>query len=141
MDKVPALIQAVKAKQHRLYGYGHRIYKTVDPRTRFIRQMIDESVTASRLREVPLLEVALEIDRIASTDEYFTSRDLSVNADLYGALLYTALGFEADIIVAMASLSRMAGVMAHWRESMQQKPVLWRPQQLYKRSAQPKQGL
>lgn len=132
---MPVLIKSVKAKQHRLYGYGHRIYKTIDPRTKFIRQMIDESVSESpKARNNPLLDVALEIDRVASTDEYFTSRDLSVNADLFGALLYTSMGFEADIIVAMASLSRMAGVMAHWRESMQQRPMLWRPQQLYKRS-------
>ncbi|KAI8627686.1 citrate synthase [Xylariaceae sp. FL1651] len=136
VDNVPFLIMAVKAKKQRLYGYGHRIYKTVDPRTKFIRQMIDEQVQGSKKDGLPLLDIALAIDKVASTDEYFTSRKLSANADLYGALLYTALGFESDTIIAMASLSRMAGVMAHWRESMQQSPMLWRPQQLYQESSQ-----
>ncbi|KAJ2994467.1 hypothetical protein NUW58_g1550 [Xylaria curta] len=129
---VPYLIKEVKAKRQRLFGFGHRIYKTVDPRTKFIREMIDEQVRNPLRSRVPLLEIALEIERIASTDDYFISRRLAANADLYGALLYTALGFESDIIVAMASLSRVPGPMAHWRESMQQKPMLWRPQQLYR---------
>ncbi|KAF4509370.1 hypothetical protein G6O67_003548 [Ophiocordyceps sinensis] len=128
VDRVPALIAAVKTKKQRLFGFGHRIYKTIDPRTRYIRRMIDEYLDES---DMPFLKVALEIDRIASTDEYFTSRNLKANADLYGALLYTAMGFEADIIVAMAVLSRVGGGMAYWREAMNQSPVLWRPQQLF----------
>lgn len=131
VDRVPALIAAVKAKKQRLFGFGHRIYKTVDPRTRYIRQMINEHIDESRLEEIPFLKVALEIDRIASADDYFTSRNLRANADLYGALLYTAMGFETDIIVAMAALSRVGGSMAHWREAMGQSPMLWRPQQVF----------
>ncbi|KAI0452104.1 citrate synthase [Xylaria acuta] len=134
---VPYLIKEVKAKRQRLFGFGHRIYKTVDPRTIFIREMIDEQVRNPMRARVPLLEIALEIEKVASTDDYFISRRLSANADLYGALLYTALGFESDIIVAMTSLSRVPGPMAHWRESMQQKPMLWRPQQLYCEAAKP----
>ncbi|GJC79193.1 citrate synthase [Colletotrichum liriopes] len=129
-ENVPALIADVKAKKQRLFGYGHRIYKTIDPRAKFIRAMIDQyrSVVESN----PLLSVAMEIDRVANTDEYFTSRNLKANADLYGCFLYTAFGFESDIIVAMASLSRMPGVLAHWREAMLEKgPLLWRPQQVF----------
>jgi citrate synthase len=130
VDNVPHLIEAVKHGNERLYGYGHRIYKTVDPRAMFIRKMIDEKLKECPTDQ-PLLDIALRIDQIASTDDYFISRKLSANADLYGALLYTALGFESDTIIAMASLSRMGGVVAHWRESMQGTPMLWRPQQLY----------
>ena len=88
-DKVPALITQVKAKKTRLFGYGHRIYKTVDPRSKFIKEMLKELQEESK--DEPLLAVAMEIDRIASEDDYFTSRKLKVNADLYGCFVYTAL--------------------------------------------------
>lgn len=129
VENVPTLIAKVKAKKQRLFGYGHRVYKTVDPRTKYIRQMMDDNI--ERFRANPLLRVALEIDRVANEDPYFTSRKLKANADLYGCLLYTALGFETDIILGLACLSRTPGVMAHWRESMQQPPRLWRPQQVF----------
>ncbi|GFF26254.1 citrate synthase [Aspergillus lentulus] len=132
---VPTLIAAVKAKKQRLFGYGHRIYKVVDPRTKFIRRLMDEH--KDQLRANPLLQVALEIDRVASEDAYFTSRNLKANADLYGCFLYTALGFETDIIVALASLSRTPGVLAHWREAMGQTPMLWRPQQIFTGTVEP----
>lgn len=129
-DNVPALIADVKAKKHRLFGYGHRIYKAVDPRARFMRDMIEQH--KDRVKSNPLLAVALEIDRVAGADEYFTSRKLKANADLYGCFLYTAFGFEADIIVAMACLSRLPGPLAHWRESMLERgPLIWRPQQIF----------
>ena len=88
-DKVPAMISDVKAKKHRLFGYGHRIYKTVDPRAKFIKAMLDEF--ADETTHNPLFAVAMEIDRIASQDHYFTSRNLKANADLYGCFVYTAL--------------------------------------------------
>ncbi|KAK1597324.1 citrate synthase [Colletotrichum navitas] len=130
LENVPALIVDVKAKKQRLFGYGHRVYKVVDPRAKFIRAMIDQYW--DKVESNPLLSVAMEIDRIASTDEYFTSRNLKANADLYGCFLYTAFGFEPDIIIAMVSLSRIPGVLAHWREAMLEKgPLLWRPQQVF----------
>ncbi|KAB2572699.1 citrate synthase [Lasiodiplodia theobromae] len=128
-ENVPSLIADVKAKKQRLFGYGHRIYKTVDPRAKYIRGMMDEH--NELMKQNPLLRIALEVDRVANTDEYFTSRNLKANADLYGCFLYTAMGFETDIIIAMASLSRTAGVMAHWREAMHQTPMLWRPLQVF----------
>ena len=88
-SNVPALIQDVKAKKLRLFGYGHRIYKTVDPRTKYLRAMFEEFSEESRSNA--LLAIAMEIDREASTDEYFTSRNLKANADLYGSFVYTAL--------------------------------------------------
>lgn len=114
------------------------MYKTEDPRSKTILNMIhatlqkkSEACEKKEDNSGPLLQIALEIDRVASSDSYFISRGLRANADLYGSLLYTALDFEADIIVAMACVSRMGGGMAHWREAMQQTPVLWRPRQLY----------
>ncbi|GKT48641.1 citrate synthase [Colletotrichum spaethianum] len=129
-ENVPALIADVKAKKQRLFGYGHRIYKAIDPRAKIIRAMIDQH--KNKFESNSLLAVAMEIDRVANMDEYFTSRSLKANADLYGCFLYTAFGFESDIIVAMASLSRIPGVLAHWREAMLEKaPLLWRPQQIF----------
>lgn len=88
-DRVPAHIAEVRARQSRLFGYGHRIYKTVDPRSKFISKMLAELQGESK--DEALLAVAVEIDRIASKDDYFTSRNLKVNADLYGCFVYTAL--------------------------------------------------
>ena len=88
-SNVPALIKDVKAKKLRLFGYGHRIYKTVDPRAKYLRAMLEEFSEESKNN--PLLAIAMEIDREASTDEYFTSRNLKANADLYGCFVYTAL--------------------------------------------------
>ncbi|KAF6811414.1 citrate synthase [Colletotrichum sojae] len=129
-DNVPALIADVKAKKHRLFGYGHRIYKAVDPCAKFMRAMIEQH--KDRVQSNPLLAVALEIDRVAGADEYFTSRKLKANAEFYGCFLYTAFGFEADIIVGMACMSRLPGGLAHWRESMLERgPLIWRPQQIF----------
>lgn len=88
-DRVPGLIADVKAKKCRLFGYGHRIYKTVDPRNKFIKVLLDE--LSDRTTDNSLLAVALEIDKTASQDAYFTSRNLKANADLYGCFVYTAL--------------------------------------------------
>ncbi|MCJ1282614.1 hypothetical protein MMC26_001939 [Xylographa opegraphella] len=79
----------------------------------------------------PLLQVAMEIDRIASEDEYFVSRKLQVNSDLYIGVVYTALHFEPSLVPVMIMLMRSGGLMAHWREAMGQKANIWRPQQFY----------
>lgn len=86
---VPSMIADVKAKKYRLFGYGHRIYRTIDPRVKHIKDILNEHTKGSK--QDPLLEVALEIDRIASKDEYFVSRNLKANVDLYGSFAYTAL--------------------------------------------------
>ncbi|EDN90842.1 hypothetical protein SS1G_00242 [Sclerotinia sclerotiorum 1980 UF-70] len=117
-ENVAKLIADVKAKKQRLFGYGHRIYKTVDPRIYHLRKMMDD--LAVKTASNPLLSIAMEIDRIASQDTYFTSRNLKANADLYGCFVFSALGFEPEIITAAAAMARSSGVMAHWREAMSQ---------------------
>ena len=87
---VQKLIDNVKAGKLRLYGYGHRIYKVTDPRYHYIRGILDELI-ADGLADDPILRIALEIDRVASTDEYFTSRGLKANADLLASFVYKAL--------------------------------------------------
>lgn len=86
---VPAKIASVKAGKERLFGYGHRIYKVVDPRSVFIRRILDE--LKEETAADPLLSVAMEIDRVASNDEYFVKRKLNANADLFASFAYKAM--------------------------------------------------
>ena len=89
IENAQAKIDRVKSGKERLYGYGHRVYKVTDPRSIFIKEIADE--LQAEIAEDPLLKVAFEIDRIASTDEYFVSRKLNLNADLYAAFAYSAM--------------------------------------------------
>ncbi|KAH6658759.1 citrate synthase [Truncatella angustata] len=119
----------VRAKKCRLMGVGHRVYRTADPRISYLRSIMgDLEATTSQNR---LLEVALEIDRIVATDSYFTSRALSINADLYSSFVYAALGFDQNIFTAFSMTARCAGLLAHWREGIGGQPCLWRPRQIF----------
>lgn len=89
IENVPKKIETVKSGKERLFGYGHRIYKVVDPRSVFIREILEE--LSEEAKDDPLLSVAYEIDRIASVDEYFTSRKLNPNADLFASFAYKAM--------------------------------------------------
>lgn len=86
-ENVPSLMDEVKRGERRLFGFGHRTYATADPRIRPIKELLDQLDAASN----PLLSVAKEIDRVASSDEYFRSRGLNANADLYGVFFYIAM--------------------------------------------------
>ncbi|XHG02895.1 hypothetical protein AWENTII_006218 [Aspergillus wentii] len=131
-ENVPHLINKVVNKEARLSGYGHRIYKLQDPRAGYIKEMLDELTHDTDIRQMdPVLAIAMEIDRMAGQHEYFTKRNLQANADLYGSFVYTALGVPSDFCVALAMLSRVPGVLAHWREAMSRPPELWRPLQIY----------
>lgn len=89
VENVPAYIEAVKAKQFRLFGYGHRVYKTKDPRATLIEELIEEH--RETIEANPLLQVALAIDKQANTDPYFVERKLKLNADFYACFIYIAL--------------------------------------------------
>ncbi|KAH9885882.1 putative citrate synthase [Xylariomycetidae sp. FL2044] len=128
-ERVPPFIERVKAKNGRLFGYGHRVYKTRDPRVSLIEELLEEHREAVDAN--PLLKVAMAIDKYASQDRYFIDRGLKANADLMGCFLYTAVGFDTDMIIAITILSRVPGALAHWRESLTQPVKLWRPQQKY----------
>ncbi|EME41512.1 hypothetical protein DOTSEDRAFT_73807 [Dothistroma septosporum NZE10] len=129
-ELVPAYLEAVKRKEFRLFGYGHRMYKTRDPRAILIEELMEthrEKVDAN-----PLLQVAMEIDRQANTDPYFVERKLKLNADFYGCFIYIALGIPREIVPGLMTISRMGGLMAHWRETMSNPIKIWRPMQKYK---------
>ena len=131
VDRVPEFIKRVKGGEGgRLMGFGHRVYRNYDPRARIIKRMADEvfSVTGPN----PLLEVALELERIALQDDYFTSRKLYPNVDFYSGLIYQAMGFSVDMFPVLFAIPRTVGWMAQWNEMMQDPDQrLVRPRQLY----------
>ncbi|KAK7926511.1 citrate synthase [Apiospora marii] len=129
VDDVPAKIARVKAGKERLYGYGHRVYRVTDPRFTYISDILAE--LSDEVAKDPLLQVAFALDRAAAEDEYFVSRKLRPNADLFAAFAYKALGFPPEFILPISIVSRTQGFMAHWKEAMEGPPRIWRPGQKY----------
>src|SRR6202008_514536 len=119
LDKVPAFIKSVKSGDGRLMGFGHRIYKSYDPRARIIKRVADEvfEVTGKN----PLLEIAQELERIALEDDYFVSRKLYPNVDFYSGLIYEALQFPPEMFTVLFAIGRTPGWLAQWRELVQDK--------------------
>jgi citrate synthase len=129
MDAVPAFVDAVKAGHGRLQGFGHRVYKSYDPRARIIKQAADAvfEITGKN----PLLDIALKLEEIALSDEYFTSRKLYPNVDFYSGLIYQAMGFPTEMFTVLFAIPRTAGWLAHWVELLEQDQKIVRPRQLY----------
>lgn len=109
-------IERVKSGKERLYGYGHRVYRVTDPRAIHIHQVLQE--LQEEIAQDPLLSIAFELNRLAADDEYFTSRKLKPNADLFAAFTYGAMGFPAEFILPISIISRTQGFLAHWKEAM-----------------------
>ena len=128
--RVPDYVQRVKAGDVRLMGFGHRVYKNYDPRARIIKQTADAVFEVTRRN--PLLDVALELERIALEDEYFVSRKLYPNVDFYSGLIYEALGLPTAIFPVMFAIPRTAGWLAQWLEGVvDPEQKIARPRQLY----------
>ncbi|MCI0489327.1 MAG: citrate synthase [Blastocatellia bacterium] len=127
---VPAYIKRVKEGEVRLMGFGHRVYKNYDPRARIIKQIADQvfAVTGSN----PVLEIALELERIALEDEYFVSRKLYPNVDFYSGIIYQAMGFPVDMFPVLFAIPRTSGWMAQWVEMLNDPDQkIARPRQIY----------
>ena len=127
---VPEFIKKVKGGDGRLMGFGHRVYKSYDPRARIIKQ------TADLVFEVtgrnPLTDIALELERIALEDEYFVSRKLYPNVDFYSGLIYQAMGFPLDMFPVLFAIPRTAGWLAQWDEMLRDADQkIARPRQIY----------
>lgn len=128
--QVPAFIKKVKAGEGRLMGFGHRVYKNYDPRARVIKKLADEvfAVTGAN----PLLDIALELERIALEDEYFISRKLYPNVDFYSGLIYQSMGLPQEMFPVLFAIGRTAGWAAQWREMVVDKEQkISRPRQIY----------
>ena len=129
VDNVEPFIQAVKEGKGRLQGFGHRVYKSYDPRAKIIKRTADEvfAVTGKN----PLLDIALKLEDIALNDEYFTSRKLYPNVDFYSGLIYQAMGFPLEMFTVLFAIPRTAGWLAHFKELLEQDSKITRPRQLY----------
>ncbi len=134
-DRVPGYIERVKAGEMRLMGFGHRIYKNYDPRARIIKEAAHKvfAVTGTN----PLLDIALELERIALQDEYFVGRKLYPNVDFYSGLIYEALGFPVEMFPVLFAIPRTAGWIAQWQEMLLDKEQkIARPRQVFVGSPQ-----
>lgn len=128
-DNIPAFIDSVKAGEARLMGFGHRVYKAYDPRARIVKGHADKvfEVTGKN----PLLDMALKLEEIALSDDYFKSRNLYPNVDFYTGLIYQAMEFPMDMFTVLFSIGRMPGWLSHWQESLEQGARISRPRQVY----------
>lgn len=128
-ENVPAIIDEVKAGKRRLQGFGHRVYKSYDPRAKVIKEQAEKvfAVTGKN----PLLDIALKLEEVALSDEYFISRKLYPNVDFYSGLIYQAMGFPTDMFTVLFAIPRTSGWLAHWGELMCQDNKIARPRQLY----------
>ena len=131
LDKVPDFIARVKSGEgSRLMGFGHRVYKNYDPRAKVIKKLAYDvfEVTGKN----PLLDIALELERIALEDEYFVKRKLYPNVDFYSGLIYQAMGFPVDLFPVLFAIPRVAGWLAQWEEMLADKEQkISRPRQIY----------
>jgi len=132
---VPAFIDRVKSGEGRLMGFGHRVYKNYDPRARIIKQTADDVFEVTGRNK--LLDIALELEKIALEDEYFVSRKLYPNVDFYSGLIYQALGLPTALFPVMFAIPRTAGWLAQWLEGVQDpEQKIARPRQIYTGAAE-----
>ncbi|MDX6672467.1 MAG: citrate synthase, partial [Solirubrobacteraceae bacterium] len=130
-DKVPEFIEGVKGGKERLMGFGHRVYKNYDPRAKIIKKATDDVFEATGAKS-PLLDIALELEKIALEDQYFVDRKLYPNVDFYSGLIYEALGMPTAMFPVMFAIPRTSGWVAQWLEMVQDsEQKIARPRQIY----------
>jgi citrate synthase len=129
-ENIPDFLQGVKDKKEKLMGFGHRVYKNYDPRARIIKKNVEEvfEVTGKN----PKIEIAVELEKRALDDEYFTERKLYPNVDFYSGLIYEALKIPPDMFTVMFAIPRTSGWIAQWLEMTQDEETkIARPRQIY----------
>jgi citrate synthase len=130
VDRVPEYIRRVKAEGIRLMGFGHRVYKNYDPRAKIIKQVADEVFEVTGRN--PLLDIALELEKVALEDEYFITHKLYPNVDFYSGIIYQAMGFPVEMFPVLFAIGRTPGWLAQWGEGLLDKEQkISRPLQLY----------
>ena len=130
LDNVPGFIERVKAKKERLMGFGHRVYKAYDPRASIIKRTADEVFEVTERN--PLLDIALELERIALNEDYFIERNLYPNVDFYSGMIYQAMGFPVEMFPVLFAIPRTVGWLAQWDELLRDpEQRIARPRQIY----------
>jgi citrate synthase len=127
---IPDYIRRVKEGEFRLMGFGHRVYKNFDPRAQLIKRVADEVFEVTG--RSPLLDIALEIERIALEDDYFINHKLYPNVDFYSGIIYLAMGIPVEMFPVLFAIGRTPGWLAHWQEGLlDSEQKIGRPRQLY----------
>ncbi len=130
VDKVPAYVKSVKAGERKLMGFGHRVYKNYDPRARIVKHIAYEVFDV--MGRNPMIDIALEVERIALEDDYFISRRLYPNVDFYTGLIYQSMGFPVTMFPVLFAIPRTAGWIAQWEEMLlDAEQKISRPRQVY----------
>jgi citrate synthase len=129
LENVPAFVESVKSGHGLLYGFGHRVYKNYDPRAKIVQKVAYDVFEATGKN--PLLDIALKLEEVALSDEYFISRRLYPNVDFYSGIIYQAMGFPNDFFTVLFAIARTAGWLAQWQESVVSKARIARPRQIY----------
>ncbi|KAK9321659.1 citrate synthase-like protein [Lipomyces orientalis] len=130
VENVPVFLDAVKQKKELLFGFGHRVYRETDPRSKVIREVAD--MVFEVCGREPLIEVAIALKDAALKDEYFTSRKLFPNVDYWSGLIYKAMGFPLDFFPVLFVVPRVSGYLAHWKQQLESgKNKISRPRQVY----------
>ncbi len=133
-DRVPEFLERAKDKNDpfRLMGFGHRVYKNYDPRASVLRESAHEVLDELGMRDEPLLELAMELERIALEDDYFVDRKLFPNVDFYSGIILKAMGFPSSMFTVLFALARTVGWVAQWKEMIEDpQQRISRPRQLY----------
>ena len=130
VENIPDFLEGVKNREEKLMGFGHRVYKNYDPRARIIKKHVDEVLEATEYN--PLLEIAIELEKRALDDDYFTERKLYPNVDFYSGLIYEALEIPTEMFTVIFAIPRTSGWVAQWME-MNDDPEqkIARPRQIY----------
>ncbi len=129
-DRIPAYLERVKHGEFRLFGFGHRIYKNYDPRAKIIKRIADEVFDVTGRN--PLIDIAVELERIALQEDYFVTRKLYPNVDFYSGIIYEAMKFPLDMFPVLFAIGRTPGWLAQWQEMLLDKEQkIARPQQSY----------
>src|SRR5438552_8644007 len=129
-SRIPEYIKRVKSGEVRLMGFGHRVYKNYDPRATIIKTMADQVFEVTGRN--PLLDIALELERIALQDDYFVSRKLYPNVDFYSGLIYQSMRLPVDMFPVMFAISRTCGWITQWEEMLlDPDQKIARPRQIY----------
>jgi citrate synthase len=120
-----------KNSSFKLMGFGHRVYRNFDPRAKIIKGAADKVLNKLGVKD-PLLDIAMELEEAALTDDYFKERKLYPNVDFYSGIIYRALGFPTNMFTVMFALGRLPGWIAHWKEMLEDPTTkIGRPRQIY----------
>ncbi len=130
VDNIPSFMEGVKKREERLMGFGHRVYKAYDPRASIIKRTANEVFAVTGRN--PLLDIALELERIALNEDFFVERNLYPNVDFYSGIIYQAMGFPVELFPVMFAIPRTVGWLAQWQEMLNDpEQRIARPRQVY----------